>query len=186
MWVYFMPAGTSVIQKTKTMNSEAGQRIALISVHGDPAIEIGKEEAGGQNVYVRHVGEALARLGWQVDMYTRRVHAMQPTIVQHSPNCRTIRLQAGKLEFVPRDELFGDLPEFIRNFQAYQKQHNLSYKLIHTNYWLSAWVGMQLKKLIGCQQVHTYHSLGAVKYSTVDYIPPLRHSVWQLSVKFWK
>jgi D-inositol-3-phosphate glycosyltransferase len=173
MWVYFMPAGTSVIQKTKTMNSEAGQRIALISVHGDPAIEIGKEEAGGQNVYVRHVGEALARLGWQVDMYTRRVHAMQPTIVQHSPNCRTIRLQAGKLEFVPRDELFGDLPEFIRNFQAYQKQHNLSYKLIHTNYWLSAWVGMQLKKLIGCQQVHTYHSLGAVKYSTVDYIPPI-------------
>jgi len=31
-------------------------------VHGDPAIEIGKEEAGGQNVYVRHVGEAPAQL----------------------------------------------------------------------------------------------------------------------------
>lgn len=44
--------------------------IALISVDGDPAIEIGKEEAGGQNVYVRQVGEALARQGWQVDMFT--------------------------------------------------------------------------------------------------------------------
>lgn len=47
-------------------------KIALISVHGDPAIDIGKEEAGGQNVYVRKVGEALSRLGWQVDMFTRR------------------------------------------------------------------------------------------------------------------
>jgi D-inositol-3-phosphate glycosyltransferase len=158
---------------TKTMNSKAGQRIALISVHGDPAIEIGKEEAGGQNVYVRHVGEALARLGWQVDMYTRRIHGTQPVVVQHSPNCRTIRLQAGELKFVPRDELFASLPEFIQSFQAYQKQHNLSYKLIHTNYWLSAWVGMQLKQLIGSQQIHTYHSLGAVKYSAVKNIPPI-------------
>ena len=53
------------------MNLATEPRIALISVHGDPAIEIGKEEAGGQNVYVRHVGEALAELGWQVDMFTR-------------------------------------------------------------------------------------------------------------------
>ncbi|AFZ01846.1 glycosyltransferase family 4 protein [Calothrix sp. PCC 6303] len=155
------------------MNSKAGQRIALISVHGDPAIEIGKEEAGGQNVYVRHVGEALARLGWQVDMYTRRISAAQDAIVQHSPNCRTIRLQAGNLEFVPRDNLFEYLPEFIKNFQLFQKQHNLSYELVHTNYWLSSWVGMRLKELIGCKQVHTYHSIGAVKYNTINDIPPI-------------
>lgn len=55
------------------MNSTTEKRIALISVHGDPAIEIGKEEAGGQNVYVRQVGEALAELGWLVDMFSRRV-----------------------------------------------------------------------------------------------------------------
>ena len=87
------------------MNSKTEQRIALISVHGDPAIEIGKEEAGGQNVYVRQVGEALAQLGWQVDMFTRKVSTEQDTIVQHRPNCRTIRLEAGAVEFVPRDNL---------------------------------------------------------------------------------
>jgi hypothetical protein len=47
-------------------------RIALISVDGDPAAEIGQEEAGGQNVYVLQVGLALAEMGWQVDMFTRR------------------------------------------------------------------------------------------------------------------
>jgi D-inositol-3-phosphate glycosyltransferase len=43
-------------------------RIALISVDGDPSADIGQEEAGGQNVYVRQVGLALAERGWQVDM----------------------------------------------------------------------------------------------------------------------
>ncbi|BAY28267.1 group 1 glycosyl transferase [Nostoc carneum NIES-2107] len=155
------------------MNATTEQRIALISVHGDPAIEIGKEEAGGQNVYVRNVGEALARLGWQVDMFTRQVNAEQETIVQHSPNCRTIRFQAGPLEFVPRDNLFVYLPEFIEKFRQFQQENGITYNLVHTNYWLSSWVGMQLKKIQGSKQVHTYHSLGAVKYNTIDNIPAI-------------
>src|SRR5579883_2573878 len=154
-----------------TMNSRTEQRIALISVHGDPAIEIGKEEAGGQNVYVRHVGEALAQQGWQVDMFTRKVSPEQNTIVQHSDNCRTIRLEAGAVEFVPRDELFAHLPEFVDHFLEFQKENRIIYPLVHTNYWLSSWVGMQLKEIQGSKQVHTYHSLGAVKYNTVKTIP---------------
>ncbi|MBA3922526.1 MAG: glycosyltransferase family 1 protein [Nostocaceae cyanobacterium] len=153
------------------MKSAPEKRIALISVHGDPAIEIGSEEAGGQNVYVRHVGEALAQLGWQVDMFTRKISAEQDTIVQHSENCRTIRLIAGEQEFVPRDNLFVYLPEFIEKFCKFQEDNGFVYPLIHTNYWLSSWVGMQLKKIQGCKQVHTYHSLGAVKYETVATIP---------------
>ncbi|PMB04956.1 glycoside hydrolase [Fischerella thermalis CCMEE 5273] len=153
------------------MNSRTERRIALISVHGDPAIEIGKEEAGGQNVYVRQVGEALAQLGWQVDMFTRKVSTEQDTIVQHRPNCRTIRLEAGAVEFVPRDNLFGNLPEFVGNFLKFQRENRITYPLIHTNYWLSSWVGMQLKKIQGSKQVHTYHSLGAVKYNTIKTIP---------------
>ncbi|MBF2066281.1 MAG: glycosyltransferase family 1 protein [Calothrix sp. C42_A2020_038] len=155
------------------MNPKTERRIALISVHGDPAIEIGKEEAGGQNVYVRNVGEALAQLGWQVDMYTRRVSPAQEEIVQHLPNCRTIRFSAGRLEFIPRDKLFGVLPEFIEKFLKFQQENSLSYDLVHTNYWLSSWVGMELKKAINCKQVHTYHSLGAVKYATIDNIPAI-------------
>ncbi len=153
------------------MNLATEERIALISVHGDPAIEIGKEEAGGQNVYVRHVGEALAELGWQVDMFTRKVNIEQEDIVQHSPNCRTIRLKAGNVDFVPRDNIFGHLPEFVDNFVEFQKQNGIIYPLIHSNYWLSSWVGMQLKQKQGSQLVHTYHSLGAVKYNTVKTVP---------------
>ena len=153
------------------MGSLNRKRVALISVHGDPAIEIGKEEAGGQNVYVRHVGEALAHQGWQVDMFTRRVSPDQSAIVNHTKHCRTIRLTAGAQAFIPRDELFEYLPEFIQAFLAFQKQLETPYSLIHSNYWLSSWVGMQLCKKLSLPQVHTYHSLGAVKYKAVSTIP---------------
>lgn len=148
--------------------------IALISVHGDPAIDIGKEEAGGQNVYVRHVGEALANRGWFVEMFTRRSHEHQPSSVEHSPNCRTIRLTAGPHDFVPRDEIFDYLPDFVQEFIKHQQRTGIRHTLVHTNYWLSSWVGMEYKRRQpGVQQVHTYHSLGAVKYQTVEHIPPI-------------
>jgi len=147
------------------------KRIALISVHGDPSAEIGKEEAGGQNVYVRHVGEALAQQGWHVDMFTRLADPHQPTVVQHSERCRTIRIAAGPQKFVPRDELFEYLPTFIQGFLKFQRQNSIHYQLVHTNYWLSSWVGMQLKKVLDIPQVHTYHSLGAVKYQSISTVP---------------
>jgi D-inositol-3-phosphate glycosyltransferase len=147
------------------------QAIALISDHADPAAEIGLEEAGGQNVYVRHVGENLATLGWQVDMFTRKVNPNDADIVQHSPYCRTIRLTAGAMEYIPRDKLFDHMPEFVKSFQAFKLSQGLNYPLIHTNYWLSAWIGLELQKHSNVQLVHTYHSLGIVKYQSVKERP---------------
>jgi glycosyltransferase involved in cell wall biosynthesis len=146
-------------------------RIALISVHGDPAIEFGKEEAGGQNVYVRRVGEALARLGWQVDMFTRWANPAQLTLVEHTPGCRTIRLAAGPQTHIGRDDLFEYLPEFVNEFLRFQHSNSILYSLVHTNYWLSSWVGMEISKQQPTRQIHTYHSLGAVKYQSVSTIP---------------
>jgi glycosyltransferase involved in cell wall biosynthesis len=153
---------------------------ALISVHGDPTAEIGKEGAGGQNIYVREMGLGLAQLGHQVDIFTRREHPEQEAIVQLAPRCRVIRLDAGPLEFIPRTELFEHLPAFVEAWLAFQSQGDRQYMVLHTNYWLSGWVGLQLKFRLGIPQVHTYHSIGAVKYQD-DPCPPaiasVRHGV---------
>jgi D-inositol-3-phosphate glycosyltransferase len=156
--------------RTKIPNRQA---IALISEHGDPAAEIGKDAAGGQNVYVRQVGEALAKLGWQVDMFTRKSSPYDATIVQHSPHCRTIRLTAGPESYIPRDELFQYMPAFVAAFQKFQQKEGISYPLAHTNYWMSGWVGMELQRRQNIQLIHTYHSLGAVKYQAVNEIPAI-------------
>ncbi len=141
------------------------QTIALISVHSDPA-----NETGSQNVYVRQVGEALSRIGWQVDMFTRKTDVSQPYIVQHNPWCRTIRLTAGAEKFIPRQKLIACLPEFLQQLRQFQLDNDIQYRLIHTNYWLSAWVGMELKKVQPIKHVHTYHSLGAVKYAKINHL----------------
>ena len=160
------PAPVSASSHPRALHSRCPQRqaIALISIHNDPAAEPGKEEASGQSIYVRQIGEALAKLGWQVDLFTRKAHLDDPTIVQHSPHCRTIRLVAGPQDFVPRDHLLQHLPEFVESFKAFQSKDGANYPLIHTNYWLSGWVGLQLKQDRNIQMLHTYHSLGAVKY----------------------
>jgi glycosyltransferase involved in cell wall biosynthesis len=153
---------------------------ALISVHGDPTAEIGKEGAGGQNVYVRELGLALAKRGCQVDMFTRREHPNQEEIVELAPGCRTIRLNAGPAEFISRNNLFEYLPEFVEAWLNFQQRTGCNYALIHTNYWLSAWVGLEIKSRLGLPQVHTYHSIGAVKYGNVENPPPIaaiRHCV---------
>ena len=155
------------------MLSNPEKKIALISVHGDPSIDIGKEEAGGQNVYVRKVGEALARQGWQVDMFTRRSDEEQAEIVEHNANCRTIRLTAGPKSFIKRQQIFQFLPQFVEAFLNFQQRQENIYPLIHTNYWLSAWVGMELAKRQKSKLLHTYHSLGAVKYRSVQNIPEI-------------
>lgn len=143
------------------------QAIALIADHVDPAADMGKEGVGGQTVYVRQVGEALARLGWQVDMFTRKVNANDSTIVHHTPHCRTIRLEAGPPVPMPSERLMDYLPSFVESFQKFQTKEGSNYPLIHTNYWTSAWVGLQLRQHSNIQLVHTYHSLGAVKYQAL-------------------
>ena len=153
------------------MNTEDRQQIALISVHGDPAVDIGGEEAGGQNVYVRQVGEALAQLGWDVDMFTRVADADKPRLVQHQDYCRTIRLTAGPETFIPRQEIFEHCDRFLEQVIKFSRQEGRNYALLHSNYWLSAWVGLELRRRLSLPLVHTYHSLGAVKYQSVKEPP---------------
>lgn len=135
--------------------------LALISVHGDPAVSKGREALGALNVYVRQLGEALARQGWRVDMFTRRTDPEQAQIVEHGPNCRTIRLDAGPATFVDRHNLYDCLPQFLDSFLEFQVRSRVQYALVHTNYWLSSWVGMELRQHQLFKHVHTYHSVGA-------------------------
>ncbi len=153
---------------------------ALIAVDGDPTADIGTEGTGSQNIYVRELGLGLARRGCKVDIFTRREHPDQAEIVENSPGCRTILLAAGPAEFIPRTELFEYLPAFVESWLAFQTKSGAEYALIHSNYWLSGWVGMQLKSLLEIPQVHTFHSIGMVKYKDVEHPPAIattRHLV---------
>jgi glycosyltransferase involved in cell wall biosynthesis len=149
------------------------QAIALLSIQADPSVEFSPNELSGQSVYVRRVGVNLARLGWQVDMFTRKTRPDDLTIVQHTPHCRTVRLQAGPPQSASPAEVLKYLPEFIAGFRKFQTKSGGNYPLVHTNDWISGWVGLQLKEENGLQVVHTYHTLGAVTYQATGYRPAI-------------
>lgn len=75
--------------------------------------------------------------------------------MQHSSLCRTIRLIAGELEAVPQQKLIGYLPQFLKQLRQFQVDNQFRYYLIHTNYWLSAWVDMELKKVQPLKHIHS-------------------------------
>lgn len=129
---------------------------------------------------MRNIGEELARNGWMVDMFTRKVSPHQETIVQHSPNCRTIRLEAGPISFIPRDTLFEHALDFVHNFLNFECQNKILYPIIHSNYWISGWVGLQVSHIQGSKQLHTYHSLGCIKYITMGSIPKVAETRLQV------
>lgn len=146
--------------------------IALVSVHGDPLALPGAEEAGGQNVYVRELARALVRRGHAVDVYTRgRESGFQS--IHDLDGARVIRLPCGPAGFVPRTELYPHLPAFVREMALFARRADVRYDLLHTNYWLSGWVGMQLAEHWRVPQVHTHHSLGAVKFAVTGQAPAL-------------
>jgi len=147
-------------------------RVALISVHGGPLAETGAENAGGQNVYVREVALALHRLGFDVEVFTRGLHHVRPEL-RDLAGVRVVRLPAGPPGPIGRDELYEHLPEFLAGVRRYYWTRNCAPDVVHTNYWLSGWVGMAFTSLLGMPQVHTHHSLGAVKYACLDQLPPV-------------
>lgn len=147
------------------------RRLALFSIHGDPLLPLGSEEAGGQNVYVREVARNLAEHHVDVDVFTRGRTCTRPEVHDLGP-ARVIRLPAGPTGFISRNNLFSHLPEFLKNVESYARWSGNRYDVVHTNYWLSGWVGLQLAERWAVPHVHTNHSLGLVKYQSEVALPP--------------
>lgn len=147
-------------------------KMLFLSVHGDPLAKLGKIQSGGQNVYVREVVKALDSLGIAVDVFT---HHSDPQVPNREPlgkNSQVIRLPAGHKGFIPKSQMLKLLPRFLNELKEHIGTGN-NYTLIHSNYWHSGWVGLQLQKSYGIPRVHTSHSLGIVRKKALDADNPL-------------
>jgi len=136
------------------------KRVLFISAHGDPLSSVGGCQSGGQNVYVRELGRALGRLGWQVDVVSHHADPQMP-VCEKEGNLRVLRFSAGGPAFVAKDEMPVLLPHLFRQVLSLAAKHD--YQVIHTHYWMSGWLGLYLSKRLGLPLVHTSHSLGIVK-----------------------
>jgi D-inositol-3-phosphate glycosyltransferase len=154
--------------------------IAMISEHASPLALLGSQDAGGQNVYVDELSRNLGRLGHRVDIFTRRDHTGATEVVEWAPGVRVINLAVGPADFVPKDELWMLMPEFLDAMESFMVRAGKTYGLIHSHFWMSGWVAMQLRRRLGLPVAHLSHALGITKQryqGSADTSPPARLAV---------
>src|SRR4030042_5256226 len=94
-------------------------RIAQISYHTCPLASEEGKETGGMNVYVYNLSLELAKLGHQVDVFTRSEDPHAKKIVEVVPNFRVLHLPAGPEKTLPKHELIEFIPEFAGNLESF-------------------------------------------------------------------
>jgi D-inositol-3-phosphate glycosyltransferase len=138
--------------------------VAMLSVHTSPLDLPGKtKDAGGMNVYMRELAQALAQRDLKIDIYTRCTNKQTPQIVQIGPHVRVIHIQAGPVAPVHKHDLYQYLPEFARHVEEFRQQEALDYDIIHSHYWLSGLVALKLARLWDVPHVIMFHTLAYLK-----------------------
>ena len=138
------------------------QRIAIISVHACPTTQLGLRDSGGMNVYVHHLAQELSGQGLAVDIFTRRHDSHDPEVVEMAPGVRLVHLDAGPPE-APKESLYDYLPLFRDGLLRFAAHRGLRYDVVHSHYWLSGAVGMELAGLWGVPHATTFHTLAHSK-----------------------
>lgn len=138
-------------------------RIALISEHASPAALLGGEDAGGQNVYVDEISRALAALGFQVDVFSRRDSEDQPEVHQWAEGVRIINITAGPARAIKKDEIWPYIPALRDQLLRFALRDGVRYDLVHGNFWMSGWVAAELRKRRRIPAVQLFHALGTTK-----------------------
>ncbi len=137
-------------------------RIAQVSAHTSPLAPLGGRETGGMNVYVLELSRELARLGYGVDIFTRRDGAL-PRVEELERNLRLVRIDAGPAEPIEKEAIVGCLPEFVRGMEAFAAAQPVPYGVVHSHYWQSGWAGGLLARKLNLPHAVMFHTLGEVK-----------------------
>ncbi len=129
--------------------------------------ELGRPDTGGQVVYVLRLAECLGRMGYRVDILTRRFEGQAPTEMIDG-HVRIIRIPAGGEGFVAKEHMDSVIPEWVENVAHFITTRRISYSFISSHYWDAGAAGMQLAERLRLPHIHTPHSLGAWKRDSMD------------------
>ena len=142
-------------------------RLCVLSYHTSPLAQPGTGDGGGMNVYVRELSSALARLGHDVDVYTRRDNPLVRDVEFVEPGFRVHHVTAGPARSLGREELTEYVGEYTDSLKALFRRSGAP-DAIHANYWLSGLAGHRLKHELNIPLVMTFHTLERVKADTFE------------------
>jgi D-inositol-3-phosphate glycosyltransferase len=136
-------------------------KVAMVSEHASPLATLGDVDSGGQNVHVACLARALANLGHEVTVYTRRDDRDSPARVPMCKGVTVVHVTAGPPEPVPKDELLPFMAEMASELRA-----DFSLRppdVVHAHFWMSGVATVGSARRLGIPTALTFHALGSVK-----------------------
>lgn len=141
--------------------SNQPKSILMMSIHGYVAADppLGKPDTGGQVVYVLELAKRFSRLGYNVDLVTRRFED-QPEVDEVNENFRVWRIPFGGKKFIRKEDMHDYLGDFVTNCLAAIRNRGRQYGVVYSHYWDAGWAGQKIAEELGVPHIHTPHSLG--------------------------
>lgn len=140
-------------------------RISMISEHASPLAALGGVDAGGQNVHVAALSEALARRGHHVTVYTRRDATELPARVRVGHRLEVVHVDAGPARHVPKDGLLPFMGELADGVARDWSQRPPD--VVHGHFWMSGLAALDAARRPASGYripvIQTFHALGTVK-----------------------
>jgi glycosyltransferase involved in cell wall biosynthesis len=136
----------------------------MVSEHASPLAALGGVDAGGQNVHVAALSEALAKRGHKVTVYTRRDAPGLAGRVKVGPNFEVVHVDAGPARHIPKDELLPLMPALADGIAKDWGQQPPD--LVHGHFWMSGLAALDAARRdtrFRVPVVQTFHALGTVK-----------------------
>jgi D-inositol-3-phosphate glycosyltransferase len=138
--------------------------IAMLSMHTSPLDMPGStRDAGGLNVYINQLTRELGQSQNVIDIFTRQTNKHIPTIVQITPQVRVIHVKAGPPGLIQKHELYQYTADFARRIDEFRRKENIFYDVLHSHYWLSGAVALQLACLWSIPHITMFHTLAHLK-----------------------
>jgi glycosyltransferase involved in cell wall biosynthesis len=140
-------------------------KVAMISEHASPLAALGGVDAGGQNVHVAALSEALANRGHHVTVYTRRDATELPARVRVGTRLEVVHVDAGPARHVPKDELLPYMGELADGVARDWSRRTPD--VVHGHFWMSGLAALDAARRpdtgYRVPMVQTFHALGTVK-----------------------
>jgi glycosyltransferase involved in cell wall biosynthesis len=136
-------------------------KVAMVSEHASPLSALGGVDAGGQNVHVAELSQALTRRVVEVVVHTRRDSAALPDRVTQPDGVVVDHVTAGPARPVPKDQLFPFMGQFADQLQRRWREDRPD--VVHAHFWMSGWAALAAARPLGVPVVQTFNALGSVK-----------------------
>ena len=141
--------------------------IVMVAMHTSPLAQPGQGDAGGLNVYVRNLSQALIRQGHQVLAFTRKTSGAEaPVAVDAATDSQVIPIAAGRYA-LPKEALGTLTSQFAQRVVDEVTNRARHRVVVHSHYWLSGLAAVEVAHRLQSPMIHTMHTLGAAKNSSV-------------------